>query len=264
MNNLLIFASYKVRLQKSPRITCSRRLGVMRRITTLLILGVLVAIALSCGSSSSTSSRASTTTISSSLNPAAVGEAVTFTAVVSGQGGTPTGTVNFDVNGSESQAVTLSGGTAAFPSTFNASGSANVTASYSGDGTYAASVSAAFTQTVDPDVVTISGSPQEPLTQDVSSNYVAVVTITNTGNVSVDSLQVTIAGTTLGTGSLLSAPATVTNLAPGASTTVTLTFPPSSVPSGTTTAQLSLSGTYSASTGSLSGNWGLSFRSVNL
>lgn len=235
----------------------------MRRIAIVLFLGALGVFLVSCGSSSN-SARPSTTTLSSSLNPAAVGQAVTFTAVVSGQGGTPTGTVNFDVNGSASQAVTLSGGTAALPSTFNASGSASVTANYSGDGTYAASASAAFTQTVDPDVVTISGSPQEPLTQDTSSNYVAVVTITNTGNVTVDSMQVTITGTTLGSGSLLSEPAAVTNLAPGASTTVTLTFPSNSVPSGTTAAQLSLSGTYSALTGSLSGNWGLTFRSVTL
>ncbi|HLV85893.1 MAG TPA: Ig-like domain-containing protein [Candidatus Sulfotelmatobacter sp.] len=235
----------------------------MGRIRTLLILGALGASAVGCGSSGN-SVHPSTTTLSSSINPVAVGEAVTFTAVVSGQSGTPTGTVNFDVNGSESLGVTLTGGTATFPSTFNSSGSASVTANYSGDGTYSSSTSAAFTQTVDPDVVTVSGSPQQPLTQDGSGNFVAVVTITNTGNVTVDSLQVMIAGTTLGSGSLISAPAAVTNLAPGASTSVTLSFPSNSVPSGTTTAQLSLSGTYSALTGSLSGNWGLTFRSVSL
>jgi hypothetical protein len=235
----------------------------MRRIASLLMLGALGAFVVGCGSSS-TSGRPSTTTLSSSLNPSAVGEAVTFTAVVSGQSGTPTGTVSFNVNGNESTAVALTGGQAAFPSTFNNTGSATVMANYSGDGTYTASTSASFTQKVDPDIVTISGSPQQPLTQNTSSDYVAVVTITNTGNVTITSLEVMIAGTTLGSGSLLSAPAAVTNLAAGGSATVTLSFPSDSVPSGATTAQLTLSGTYSASIGSLSGNWGLTFRSVSI
>ncbi len=235
----------------------------MRHITSLLMFGVLGSFVVGCGSSS-TSGRPSTTTLSSSLNPSAVGEGVTFTAVVSGQSGTPTGTVTFDVSGDESTGIALSGGQATFPSTFNDTGSATVTASYSGDSVYAPSTSAAFSQSVDPDMVTISGSPQEPLTQNGSGDYVAVVTITNTGNLTISSLQVTIAGTTLGSGSLLSAPAAVTNLAAGANATVTLTFPPDSVASGATTAALSLSGTYSASVGSLSGNWGLTFRSVSL
>jgi hypothetical protein len=234
----------------------------MRCITSLLMIGALGAV-VSCGNSSN-SGRPSTTTLSSSLNPSAVSESVTFMAVVSGQSGTPTGTVSFEVNGSASSAVALNGGKATFPWTFSGTGAANVTANYSGDGTYAASTSAAFTQTVDPDMVTISGSPQQPLTQNGSGDYVAVVTVTNTGNVTINSLQVTTAGTTLGSGSPLSAPAAITNLAPQASATVTLTFPSDSVPSGATTADLSLSGTYSASTGSLSGNWGLTFRSVSL
>jgi hypothetical protein len=235
----------------------------MRQIQILFVIGLLCAFVVSCGSSKN-STDPSTTTLSSSLDPSAVGQSVTFTAVVSGQSGTPTGTVSFNVNGNGATAVPLSGGQATFPSTFNNAGSATVTANYSGDGTYAASASAAFTETVSPDMVTISGSPQEPLTQNGAGDYVAVVTITNTGNVTIDSLQVTIAGTTLGSGSLLSAPAAVTNLAPGANATVTVTFPSNSVPGGATSAQLALSGTYSALTGSLSGNWGLAFQSVSL
>lgn len=235
----------------------------MRRISGLIMIGALGMFVVSCGSSSNRG-RPTTTILSSSLNPSAVSEPVNFTAVVSGESGVPTGTLSFEVNGNASSAVALTGGKANFSWTFNDTGSANVTANYSGDGTYAASTSAAFTQTVDPDMVTISGSPQEPLTQDASGDYVAVVTITNTGNVTISSLQVAIAGTTLGSGSPLSTPAAVTNLAVGASATVTLTFPPDSVPSGATTAELSLSGTYAASIGSLNGNWGLTFRSVNL
>lgn len=235
----------------------------MKNVYAFLAIGILGALTLNCGSGKATP-LPSTTALSSSVNPAAAGEAVTFTASVAGQSGTPTGSVTFDLNGNPSMSVSLNGSTAMFPWTFDNSGSINVTATYSGDATYAPSTSAAFTQTVDPDIVTIAGSPQEPLTQDGSGDYVAVVTITNTGNVTISSLQVTVSGTTLGSGSLIAAPAAVTNLAPGANSTVTLSFPSDSVPNGTATAQLSLSGTYMASTGSLSGNWGLTFRSVTL
>ena len=235
----------------------------MKSFYSLLVIAALGALTFSCGHGKA-SARPSTTTLSSSLNPAGAGEAVTLTATVTGPSGTPTGTVTFDFSGNPSMVVALSGGTAVFPWTFDNSGSISVTASYSGDSTFAPSTSAAFTQTVDPDVVTIAGSPQQPLTQDDSGNYVAVVTITNTGDVTIGTLQVSISGTTLGSGSLVLAPAAVTNLAPGASTTVTLSFPSDSVPSGAGTAPLSLSGTYSTSIGSLSGNWGLTFRSVSL
>lgn len=181
------------------------------------------------GAAATQDGRPTTTTPFSSLNPSAVSEPVNFTAVVSGQGGVPTGTLSFDVNGNASSAVALTGGKATFSWTFNDMGSANVTANYSRDGTYAASTSAAFTQTIDPVMVTISGSPQDPLTQDASGDYLAVVTITNTGNVAISSLQVSIAGTTLRSGSPLSMPAAVTNLAVGASATLMLTFPPDSV-----------------------------------
>lgn len=235
----------------------------MKSVYSLLVIGTLGVLILSCGSGN-TSGRPSTTTLSSSLNPAAVDESVTFTATVTGQSGTPTGTVTFDFSGNPSSVIALSGSTAVFPWTFDDSGSISVTATYSGDTTFAPSTSGAFTQTVDADFVTITGSPQQPLTQNASGDYVAQVTIMNTGDVTITSLQVTIAGTTLGSGSLLSAPAVVANLAPGASAMVTLTFPSDSVPSGATTAQLAISGTYSASIGSLNGNWGLTFRSVTL
>lgn len=235
----------------------------MKRIYNLLAIGLLGACTFNCGNSKP-SPRPSTTTLSSSLNPAVAGEAVTFTATVSGQKGSPTGTVTFDLSGNPATAAPLTGSKAVFPWTFDNGGSISVTATYSGDSSFAPSSSAAFTQTVDPDFVTITGSPQQPLTQDGSGNYVAVVTISNTGNVTISSLQVTVAGTVLGSGSLISAPTAVANLAPGASADVTLLFPPDSVAAGATTAELTLSGTYTASTGSLNGNWGLTFHSVSL
>jgi hypothetical protein len=113
-----------------------------------------------------------------------------------------------------------------------------------------------------PAVVTITGSPQQPLTTDGNGNFVAQVTITNTGNVTISSLQVTSA--TLGSGSLSSSPAPVTNLAPGGSAAVTLTFPSNSVSPGVTSAPLKLSGTYSVTSPAINGNWALSFRGVTL
>jgi len=237
----------------------------MGRITNVLIVTALAAFIMSCGGSGNeTSKTASTTALSSSLDPSGVGQAVMFTAVVKGPSGTPTGTVAFEINGANPTAVSLSSGQAVFSSTPESLGSVTVTANYSGDNTYAPSASSAFTQTVNPDTVIIGGSPKQPLTQNGAGDYVAQVTVTNSGNVTISSVQVTIAGTTLGSGSLLSAPAVVANLAPAASAVVTLTFPADSVPAGATTAQLTVGGTYSAPSLSLTGNWGLSFRSVSL
>ena len=115
---------------------------------------------------------------------------------------------------------------------------------------------------VTPPRVSISGSPQQPLSTNASGNFVANVTITNTGNVTVSSMQVT--GATLGAGSLLSTPPAILNLAPGNSVEVTLTFPANSVPAGTASVPLKVSGTYSVTSPLLSGNWALSFRSVSL
>jgi hypothetical protein len=103
---------------------------------------------------------------------------------------------------------------------------------------------------------------QQPLTKDGNGHFVVTVTITNQGNVTVDSLQIGLAGTALGTASLSSLPAPITNLAPGASATVTLTFPITSALSTVTSAALKIGGTYSA--GTLSGNWSVTFRSVTL
>jgi hypothetical protein len=97
------------------------------------------------GSKSST-----TTAVSSSLNPSTVGANVTFTAMVmSSQAGTITGTVQFyDGGAALGSPVTLASGSAMYASSTLAQGSHMITATYSGDGTYATSTSPAVTQTV--------------------------------------------------------------------------------------------------------------------
>jgi hypothetical protein len=208
---------------------------------------------------------ASTTTVTSGPNPSIAGQPVTLTAKVSSGAGTPTGTVTFQFTGGATiGTATLSGGTASLSKSFPKPGTKSITAMYSGNASFAGSFSNQLQQVVNPAVVTFSGLPQQPLTKNASGNFVALVTITNTGNITVPSTQVTIAGTTLGSGALLVAPPAITNLAPGASAVVTLTFPPTSVAAGATAAPLKLSGTYSVPAIALSGNWGLSFRSVSL
>jgi hypothetical protein len=76
------------------------------------------------------------TTLTSSANPSFVGEAVTFTATVSGVApgsNTPTGTVTFSVDGSPAASdVALTNGAASFTTSTSTGGTHTITASYSG------------------------------------------------------------------------------------------------------------------------------------
>lgn len=89
---------------------------------------------------------ASTTTVVSSVNPSVAGQSVTFTATVTSGAGTPTGTVQFKIDGSNfGSPVTLIGGTAtsAAISTLSVAGSPHtVTALYSGDANFTSSAPA--------------------------------------------------------------------------------------------------------------------------
>ena len=79
----------------------------------------------------------STTTVASSLNPSAYGQSVTFTATVSGGAGTPTGTVQFKVDGVNlGTPVTLVGGSASVSTAALAIGVHTVTAEYDGNTIY--------------------------------------------------------------------------------------------------------------------------------
>jgi hypothetical protein len=94
---------------------------------------------------------ASTTAVASSQNPAAAGSAVTFTAMVSGSGGTPTGTVVFyDGSGSLGSGTLNSSGMASVStSALSAGGSPySITAVYGGDGTFGGSTSSVLSQII--------------------------------------------------------------------------------------------------------------------
>ncbi len=94
-----------------------------------------------------------TTAITSSLNPSAPNQLVTFTATVAGKGSTqPTGYVDFKLDGNtELGSIPLQTNngvnTATFDTTSLAIGSHTITAAYQGDSTFAAS-QASLTQTV--------------------------------------------------------------------------------------------------------------------
>jgi hypothetical protein len=80
------------------------------------------------------------TTVTSGVNPSALGQSVTFTATVSAAApgsGTPTGTVDFIIDGSDASGpVTLSGGSASFSTASLRAGVHTIAASYSGDANF--------------------------------------------------------------------------------------------------------------------------------
>jgi hypothetical protein len=90
---------------------------------------------------------ATTESLSSSQNPSAVGQAVTFTATVSSSAGVPTGKVKFMRGAIGLGTVTLSGGVATLTTTTLPAGSDPITANYLGTTNYGTS-SASLTQVV--------------------------------------------------------------------------------------------------------------------
>jgi hypothetical protein len=149
---------------------------------------------------------ATITTVVSSANPAAFGQSVTFTAVISAQNqsnGAPTGTVQFQmdgINAGDQVSVTTSGGvtTARFTTTTLATGSHTVTAIYSGDVNFAGSTGIlSGGQTVDNGAagnVTVTLDPSTWLLSITGDAGNDVITITQ---VSAGVLQVAGVGTTV-------------------------------------------------------------------
>lgn len=95
--------------------------------------------------------------LKSSLSPAVVLSSVTFTATVSGNGGTPTGTVTFVIDGARAGSGTLNAsGAASFADSGLAVGTHTVSASYSGDTDDNPSSSVSITQVETPISTTTS------------------------------------------------------------------------------------------------------------
>jgi hypothetical protein len=157
-----------------------------------------------------------TTGLVSSVNPSLPSQPVTFTATVTGSGGTPSGTVTFKDGANTLGTGTLASGQAGFSTSSLALGSHSITAVYGGDANFQGSTSAALTQAVRAPTSTAVTSNVNPsglgeavtLTASVSAN-----SGTPTGTITFKD-----GSSTLGTASLsgaLQATLTATTLTPG-------------------------------------------------
>ena len=135
------------------------------------------------------------TTLAADANPAAPGQPVTFTATVAGMGraGIPTGDVVFHIDGQDHPAAIgyVNGvATATYVTTFIATGSHTVTASYAGDAAFVPSTSTGLTET-------IAGTPVTPTTPTYHRTFIVI----NTNDSGDGSLRAVIAASELDPGS---------------------------------------------------------------
>jgi large repetitive protein len=112
-------------------------------------------------------------------DPALVGTAVTITAKVTGNGGTPTGTVNFIANGTTLNTATLVGGAASFTTSTLAPGTYSITVSYSGDAADSPSTSTSLSETVG--LIPTTTSLGSASTTGATPQVVLVATVLNSG-----------------------------------------------------------------------------------
>src|SRR5207248_6936960 len=90
-----------------------------------------------------------TATVVSSANPGVLNQPIIFTATVAGQfGGAPTGTVTFKNGGATLGTATLSAGQASLSRAFTTIGTKSITATYSGDTNFTASVSGVLSEVI--------------------------------------------------------------------------------------------------------------------
>ena len=168
-----------------------------------------------------------TTTLTSSPNPSAYGQSVTFTATVTAQStGTPTGTVAFSSNGFTLGTATLNtSGQATFTTNSAAQGnplpkgSDSIVAQYGGDSTFASSTSTPLSQQVGALTATTTAltSSVNPSVSGQPVTFTATVTPQGSGTPT-GTVTFSEGGTTLGTGSLnasAQATFTTTSLAQG-------------------------------------------------
>jgi uncharacterized protein (TIGR03437 family) len=144
-----------------------------------------------------------TTGLSSSVNPSAPGQLVTFTAFVSPS--TVTGTVTFLDGTSVLGTGTLGGGKATFSTSTLSLGSHSITANYAGDNNYNGSTSATLSQTVSkPPTTTILTSSLNPSTFGQTVTFAATVS----PSAATGTITFFDGGSTLGAGTLSGGKAT--------------------------------------------------------
>jgi YVTN family beta-propeller protein len=115
------------------------------------------------------------TSLVSSVNPSDTSQPVTFSAMVSANSGTPTGTVTFKDGSSTLGTGTLSGGQASFTTPPLSFGSHSVTAVYGGDANFAVSTSAVLNQVVLDATATSVVSSLNPSSANQQASFTATV-----------------------------------------------------------------------------------------
>jgi hypothetical protein len=131
-----------------------------------------------------------TISLTSSMNPAAYGQAVAFTAMVAGSGPAPTGTVVFTIKssaGATTLSATISGGQATTGGLNLLPGSYTVTATYSGDANNDASSGGPLSESVGPAVLTASVTALNKIYD--GTNRATISKCTLTGVVGSDSVS---------------------------------------------------------------------------
>ena len=153
----------------------------------------------------------SSTSLHSSDNTSTAGEAVTFTATVSGPGGTPTGSVTFSDGSTVLGTVPLSGGRASITAAALAGGPHDITAAYGGDATYAPSSDDVNQRVRRNDSNTSLASSPNPSSPGQSVTFTA--TVSASGPAPTGTVTFTDGSVTLGTVTLTGGTATLTTSA---------------------------------------------------
>jgi photosystem II stability/assembly factor-like uncharacterized protein len=126
----------------------------------------------------------SSTSVISSLNPSAFGQAVTFTATVTSPQGTPDGYVLFQDAGSTIVIASLSGGKATLDDPYLSVGVHSITAVYEGSTTFLGSTSPAISHTVNKaatSVSLVSSANLHPIPFGQNVSFTATVSASTTG-----------------------------------------------------------------------------------
>jgi uncharacterized delta-60 repeat protein len=169
----------------------------------------------------------STTTLTSSPNPSQAFQDVTFTATVTGSGGTPSGTVAFRLSGnnfSNCASVPLVNGTATCHYDQFRVGTYSVSATYSGDAAFGSSSDSVTQEVVQPGFVFLSrGTLTFGSTSTGTTSPAQELSLTNGGGVPVTISAITASSSFAQQNDC---PAT---LQPGATCHITVTFTPSAM-----------------------------------
>lgn len=150
-----------------------------------------------------------TTSVTSSLNPARLGQSVTLTATVSSSSGTPAGTVTFYDGAVQLGTGTLAGGSATFSTSALAIGNHRITVVYADSPDHKGSTSPALTQVViETGTTTTLVSSRNP--SEVGQAVTFTASVTSLGGTPTGSVTFRNGGTVIGTGTLAGGSASFT------------------------------------------------------